>query len=496
MMKKYLINCDVVLSTGQSIFSQSLQSRLSFRYLPALLFLLMLSSLVSAVQLSTNDRGQVLIFPYYTVNNNLNTAYTVVNTTDQPKAIKLTFREGDAGLRVLSFDVYLSAFDVWTGIMGPTTSTFQGHVGEDSGLHASADASCAPYLHKFSQEFLPFEIEQDLVFSNKSMSRARHGYFEVIEMGVLTGEAAAHATHNSTGEPAACFALQASWDDDEWDFDPLSEPTGGLQGTAFIVNVAEGLSMSYDAIAIDHFWDQQGIHSSPGSALPDLGSGSTESRVLLDDGRLAISEWDSGFQAVSAVLMHTEVINEYALDSIVAGKTEWVVTFPTKHHHVNVNNSQNPTPFTQRWNGLQSCDEFELGIWDREAQKDPPFTCGGVTCPPRPPAPELCYATNVLTFRLPQPGTPSSISDILGAEKNILMGGPSLSHATENGWARLTFDVGHHVLNPSSGTGYLGLPVTGFSAQQFTNAAAGEGLLAQYGNIHRHKGRVTLAGQN
>jgi hypothetical protein len=38
--------------------------------------------------------------------------------------------------------------------------------------------------------------------------------------------------------------------------------------------------------------------------------------------------------------------------------------------------------------------------------------------------------------------------------------------------------------------GYLGLPVAGFAAQQFTNAGAGDGLLAQYAGLFVHKGLV------
>jgi hypothetical protein len=39
--------------------------------------------------------------------------------------------------------------------------------------------------------------------------------------------------------------------------------------------------------------------------------------------------------------------------------------------------------------------------------------------------------------------------------------------------------------------GYLGLPVAGFAAQQFTNAGAAEGLLAQYAGLFSHKGQIS-----
>ncbi len=45
-------------------------------------------------------------------------------------------------------------------------------------------------------------------------------------------------------------------------------------------------------------------------------------------------------------------------------------------------------------------------------------------------------------------------------------------------------------MTPVSGVGYKGMPVTGFSVQQYTNAGAAEGLLAQYGALFKHKGMV------
>ena len=121
------------------------QDSVNRRLLNALIMpvLLVFSGLSSAVQLNPEGTGQVLIYPFYTVNNNLNTAYALVNTTDQAKAVKVTFRESQAGLAMLSFNVYLGAYDVWTGGLIPATSTDPDHTDEPSVLHLSADGSCA-----------------------------------------------------------------------------------------------------------------------------------------------------------------------------------------------------------------------------------------------------------------------------------------------------------------------------------------------------------------
>ena len=446
---------------------------------------------VKAVQLSDNGLGQVLIYPYYTVNNNLDTLYSIVNTTADPKALKIRFLEGDIGKEVLIFNVYLSAYDVWTGALVSTQSTIAGHVGEPSALHVSFDESCAPFLNKAGQEFLPFVIDEDSNPSNHNLSRAREGYFEVIEMGVLTGNAEVAADHGSTGVPASCTALENAWSNSSgWNLGALTNPTGGLMGSASIINVGEGIAFPYDAIAIDNFWDGAGLHTAPGAATPNLNSGATESRVLLANGDLAISEWQTGFEAVSAVLMKERIYNEYAYDLGIAGKSEWVVTFPTKSYHVDHDGAA-IKPFIATWNGLKSCDDFIVFPWDREEQYY--YYGGGAvgTRPPDTPLPRFCYASNVLEFVHPTVTIHPATSRILGSNNKETIPGATLQHATENGWARIDFSAEYsYRMTPVSGTGYIGLPATGFMVQQFTNAGAAEGLLAQYGNLYAHKGIV------
>ena len=82
-------------------------------------------------------------------------------------------------------------------------------------------------------------------------------------------------------------------------------------------------------------------------------------------------------------------------------------------------------------------------------------------------------------------------SRILGSNNFTSTSGVTIPHATENGWARIDFSAEYsYRMTPVSGTGYIGLPATGFMVQQFTNAGAAEGLLAQYGNLYVHKGLV------
>mgnify|MGYP006197685173 CR=1 FL=1 len=67
----------------------------------------------NAVNINPDGLGQVLIYPYYTVNEGNTTLLSVVNTTDSVKAVKVRFLEGLNSREVLDFNLYLSPFDVW-----------------------------------------------------------------------------------------------------------------------------------------------------------------------------------------------------------------------------------------------------------------------------------------------------------------------------------------------------------------------------------------------
>jgi hypothetical protein len=81
----------------------------------------------NAVAINPNGLGQVLIYPYYTVNADpLGSAYnsllSVVNTTSSAKAVKVRFLEGRNSREVLDFNLFLSKFDIWTAGIIPTSA--------------------------------------------------------------------------------------------------------------------------------------------------------------------------------------------------------------------------------------------------------------------------------------------------------------------------------------------------------------------------------------
>jgi len=494
-----------------------------------------------AVNINPDGLGQVLIYPYYTTNNNNATLLSVVNTSEDAKAVKVRFTEGQNTREVLDFNLYMSAYDVWTA------AVYANADGVPSLL--TNDTSCTvPYLYESGeQEFLPYALTDG---GSTDISRATEGHFEMIEMGTLTNESmdSADAATHEAGVPADCQQLVDAWtwednkDPDTkgyWLVDPLTDisaPSGGLFGGAAIVNVAKAWAVSYDATALNGFATVADpnfvpLHQEPGNVLPGLNSGDVlNGYVFLEDGTVQ----DSGalarpVDAVSYVFMSDQIMNEYTTEADVGGQTEWVVTFPTKHFYVyapSAGLTVPVAPFTSVWDADDddptACEVVVLDtIWDREentivnpvipGEPVPPIVSPrppGETIIPDPVIPfELCYETSVIRF---------GDVETVGASTPVL--GSSNFHNIDNvtdlgfqyGWARLGMDdfpfdanedgdidcedgVGSECFTRGSlgnnDAGLNGLPVTGFAVQTFENGFLGEGgdTIGNYGGIYKHK---------
>ncbi|MCF6263967.1 MAG: hypothetical protein L3J24_10330 [Xanthomonadales bacterium] len=485
-----------------------------------------IASSAQAVNINPDGLGQVLIYPYYTTNNGLQTVLSVVNTTDEAKAVKVRFLESLNSREVLDFNLYMSAYDVWTAALYdnagvPTMET--------------VDSSCTvPYFFSNSmgiQPFLNFAYSgpnADADPERASITRASEGHFEVIEMGAMFGPSAAAATHVQPGAgpnqqlPADCAALVAAWSivddvDGYWLADSsvdISAPTGGLFGGAALINVGEGTMFSYDAKAINGFWDDSvsaGVrHSGPGDELPSLTSGQATTANLFDDqGNALALTYTSSIEAVSALFMHDSVMNEYAIIAGLAARSEWILTFPTKRFYIDPAFAGVGVPIAPFTDALRTnataCEDLSIDFWDRE--EGVPTATPGSTVPLPSPLPpviipdvisfELCAETNVIRFdeREDAPDdqqTPAA--PIVGTNGFDSLVTFTLPIGYDAGWARIDMPLNRDnagILQPNrmDAQGLLGLPVVGFWFESFTNGNLNGGtVLANYGGIFEHKG--------
>ena len=93
-----------------------------------------LSAPAQAINLAPNGKGEVLIFPYYTVKNGFDTLISVTNTSDRTVLANLRLREAQNARPVREFQLALSPHDVWIGAV-----TIDG---SDGALIRTFDTSC------------------------------------------------------------------------------------------------------------------------------------------------------------------------------------------------------------------------------------------------------------------------------------------------------------------------------------------------------------------
>src|SRR3982751_6728540 len=143
-----------------------------------------------AVNVNPDGLGQVLIYPYYTTRadaagNTSNSLLSVVNSTSSAKAVKVRFLEGKNSREVLDFNLFLSAYDVWTAAVLPSPTVGGGTGGARA---ATTDRSCtlpwnqglqaAPAGTGTGVDFVNFAYSSD--GAGSTLDRTREGYVEII----------------------------------------------------------------------------------------------------------------------------------------------------------------------------------------------------------------------------------------------------------------------------------------------------------------------------
>jgi hypothetical protein len=457
-----------------------------------------------AVNLNPDGLGQVLIYPYYTTRADAGgNAYTsllsVVNTTSSAKAVKVRFLEGKNSREVLDFNLFLSKHDVWTAAILPSST--------GGALVGTLDKSCTlPPIPAGGQNFVNFAYTgSNSDKGGTSLDRTKEGYVEIIEMATFTTSSTTSqiVTHVG-GVPGQNGYVCSDLTDSQAASDATSVQ-GGIFGGMTLINVNAGTDFTEDAVALDNYVQFGGnIYNPAGSILPDLQQAFPPVSQVLAGGQVFTSSWASGSaDPVSAVLMHSNVMNEFVLDAGTKSGTDWVVTFPTKRYYVNVGTGNAPKLFQRNFNQTDgSCDDVSLAIYDREERTT--STPVGFSPPPPTQTNSICWEANVVTF---------NNSNVLGSV-NVA----NVPTTFQNGWLNLGFPTGitgasatvHELINTtntlitdigsstSSGNTvtYIGLPVVGFAVQTFSNgtlSVGGVNVLSNYGGNFVHKYQTIVA---
>ncbi len=168
-----------------------------------------------AVDINPDGTGQVLIYPYYTVQAGQQTYISVVNSTDVGKAIKVRFLESYNSKEVLDFNLFMSPYDVWTGTVFALADA---GLSGDGGAFGTRDNSCTvpdfAVAGDGSIGGLNYKAFDNSVYAADGgptgLDRSREGYVEMILMADVTGSTLADITHDSTGVPADCGSSAAA----------------------------------------------------------------------------------------------------------------------------------------------------------------------------------------------------------------------------------------------------------------------------------------------
>ena len=454
-----------------------------------------------AVSLNANGMGQVLVYPYYTVNAGQQTLLTVVNTSGVGKAVKVRFLEAHNGRTVLLFNLFLSRHDIWSAALFKLSDA--GLSGDGAAILSNDNSCTAPQLQQgplsngsHYQQFLNFAYSGSNSDTGPADdSRTNEGHFEVIAIAdIVAGSALDQDITQVNSIPPRCARAEIDLETGTG----TVVPTSGLFGSASIVNVAQGTFYAYNAEALERFTAVP-LASPIQDDGPTLASandpgGSTVTARQIIDGATVTSVFPAAraIDAVSALFAADALYNEYVISHDGSVGTDWVVTFPTKRFYVDAAQTDAAVPpFTHRFGASESgngpglsCTEIALHVFDREHNDFSPV-CTLDPC--LQVAPAFCYETNVARF------TPTSV---LGSQL-----GPLLNvSAFEKGLLQidLTRSDGTRDMRASSnGNVFHGLPAIGFAVTKFVNGSVplsnGLSALANYAAAYRHRATTSCS---
>ncbi|GKS98654.1 cell surface protein [Acidovorax sp. SUPP3434] len=484
--------------------------------------------------------GHALLIPYFNAQNGNMTVMHVVNTdTSNGKAVKVRFRGALNSDDILDFQVFMSPGDVWTAAVT---------AGADGVAQiVTADGTCTlPTLAKgVNQRFVTDRLNPGIADADKA-NNTREGYVEIFNMAdipqLLAGTTTANPLYTAIKHvngvapctPAALNAtLQNFTTPAAVAAAGFDTPSTGLLGDWYIINVAQTTTFSGGATAIRaenngaqaianfvHFPQSASAAPSPDLYTADplfrtvnvFTTGTTAPTTVP---AIAAANYDlpdmstpyvTAATATSAPLTQarlltnalavTSIANQYANDTSISAKTDWVFSMPTRRYNVASNYAAaqtggnaaqvryfsdliatgngvaderfNPANTSLATTGGAICvSSTGQAFFDRE---ETTTTTGAVFSPGSITQTRFCGETSVLSFL----DTGTSVLGGSVARQTLSTG------SFTNGWSRV--DVPNVVAGQS-----LGLPILGASFIKLSNPSAAAGTSGTYGITWPHR---------
>jgi hypothetical protein len=429
---------------------------------------------------------------------------------------------------VLDFQVFMSPGDVWTAAVS---------AGSD-GVAAitTGDGTCTlPALAKgVAQSFVQDRLNSALTAADKA-NNTREGYVEIFNMAdipVNTATTSLYTAIKHVNGVAPCTASVLNGTLVNYTTEAAASgagfntPTTGLYGDWYIINVAQTTTFSGGATAITamnganagrgnfvHFPQNANANGNPmeASADPLFRSDSQKSDgTAAGAAKIAAANYDlpdlstpytslAGLSATATLrplaqatnltnaIKVTSITNQYANDTSISAKTDWVFSMPTRRYNVAANYAATSTTATDyrlfsdlgtagfgdemftagnttalATNGAICVNADAQTFYDREETTK---TSGAVFSPGTVSATRFCGETSVLSF------ADSGVSVLGGsvARQNV-------SGVYTNGWANL-----------STSNSNKGLPILGSAFIKLSNPSATAGTSGTYGITWDHR---------
>jgi hypothetical protein len=328
--------------------------------------------------------GQIVIFPYYSVQGNMSTFFNVTNTSTSALAVKVRFHEAVNSRDVLDFNILMSPLDAWTGYLVPNANGGVTLMTDDNSCTSPLIPATGLTTAKRAYTGASADTGPD------GADRSKEGYVEMMVMGQCDdGDSCfdQHAVSNDSnsdpgigwltehvaGTPRDC-AQADNYFEATVDWDPTKVPGSGKP-------IAADATYGYHAVTVPY-------PLKGNLTLLDISNGIAGGNAALHIGNIL----PTGNELVTAqqypwfleptiatapkgVLWNTvllylledrinasNVINEWSTNPDNGVASDWVVTFPTKGFHVD-----------------QFCNQIQANnsAWryDNSAPGEPALTC-------------------------------------------------------------------------------------------------------------------------